>query len=135
MSQETVEIVHKAGDAFNRHDLDALAALSHEDLEFVSALTAVEAEGATYRGLDAWTEYFAVMDEAWEDWRVEDLEVFDAGDDRAAAVFRLVGTGRNSGARAGATIGVAYWFRDGKLWRMHSYLDPAEALEAVGLRE
>ena len=45
MSRENVEIVRKAGDAFNRHDLDALAALSDEDLEFVSALTAVEAGG------------------------------------------------------------------------------------------
>ena len=116
MSQD-VEIVHKAGEAFNRQDVDALVALSHEDLEFVSALTAVEAGGGTYRGLDTWAEYFAAMDEAWEEWRVEDLEVFDAGEDRAAGVFRLVGTG------------------DGKLWRMHSYLDPAEAFEAVGLRE
>ncbi|MDQ3730338.1 MAG: hypothetical protein M3355_12205 [Actinomycetota bacterium] len=55
--------------------------------------------------------------------------------DRAAAVFRLVGTGKHSGAPAGQTIGVTYQFREGKLWRMRSYLDPAEALEAVGLRE
>ena len=135
MSRENVEVVRKAGEAFNRRDPKALTALSHEDLEFVSALSAVEAGGATYRGPDTWVKYFAVMDEAWEEWQVEDLEVFDAGDDRAAAVFRLVGKGRHSGARAGQTIGLVYRFRDGKLWRMRSYLDPAEALQAMGLSE
>ena len=32
-------------------------------------------------------------------------------------------------------IGLAYRIREGKLWRMRSYLDPAEALEAAGLSE
>jgi ketosteroid isomerase-like protein len=30
---------------------------------------------------------------------------------------------------------MAYWLRNGKMWRVRSYFDPAEALEAVGLRE
>jgi ketosteroid isomerase-like protein len=32
-------------------------------------------------------------------------------------------------------MGATYRFRDGKIWRMHSYLDPREALEAAGLSE
>jgi ketosteroid isomerase-like protein len=135
MSQENVEIVRKAAEAFNLHDADALTALSHRDMEFVSVLTAVEAGGATYRGPDAWEEYFAVMEETWDEWSLEVFDIFDATDDRAVAVIRLVGTGRHSGARAGITAGLAYWFREGKIWRLHTYPDPAEALEAVGLRE
>ena len=135
MSRENVEIVHRAGEAFNRHDVEALAAISDDDLEFVSALAAVETGGVAYQGPRAWGAYFARMDEMWDDWHIEDLEVFDAEGDRVAAVFRLVGKGRASGVPVDHRIGLAYRMRQGKLWRMRSYLDPEEALEAVGLRE
>ena len=135
MSQENVELVRRAGEAFNRHDAEALASISDDDVEFVSALAAVETGGVAYRGPEAWGSYFAGMDEMWDGWHLEDLEVFDAGDDRVAAVFRLVGTGKGSGVPVDHRIGLAYTMREGKLWRMRSYLDPAEALEAVGLRE
>ena len=135
MSQGNVDLVHKLNEAFNRHDLDALSAISDEDLEFVSLMTAIEADGAPYRGPNIWVDYFAAMDEAWDEWQVEDLRVFDAGDEQAAAVFRMVGKGKSSGARADQLIGVAYRFRAGKLWRIRAYMDPADALEAVGLRE
>jgi ketosteroid isomerase-like protein len=135
MSRENVELVAKAGEAFNQHDVEGLINLSHEELEFVSVLSAVETGEATYRGKQLWERYFEVMDQIWADWQVEDLEILDAGDDRVAAIFRLVGTGRQSGVRAGQTIGLAYRMREGKLWRMRSYVDPADALEAVGLSE
>jgi ketosteroid isomerase-like protein len=133
MSQENVELVLRAREAFNRRDLRALAELTHDDFEFVSVLTAVDAGGGTYRGPDAWGSYFARMDDSWADWQVEDFRVFDAGDDRVAALFRLVGTGKSSGARVDRAVGVGYWLRNGKFWQMRSYLDPADALEAVGL--
>src|SRR4051812_10158865 len=135
MSRENVEIVNRAIDAFNRRDLSALAESSHEDFEFVSVLTAVDTDGATYRGREAWTGYFAAMDETWEEWRVEGTEVFDAGDDGVATMFRIVGKGKHSGAPVEHAIGVVYRFRHGKLWRMRSYLDPAVAFKAVGLEE
>ena len=135
MSRENVEIVRRAGEAFNRRDVEALAAMSDDDLEFVSAFAAVETGGVAYRGPKAWQRYFARMDETWDGWRVEDLEVFDAGGDRVAAVFRVVGRGKASGVPVDQRIGIAYRFRNGKLWRMRAYLDPAEALEAVGLAE
>ena len=135
MSRANVEVALRAREAFNRRDFDALESYSHEDLEFVSALTAVDAEGAAYRGLKTWESYFEVMDQSWKDWQVEDFEVFDAGEDRVVSTFRLVGTGRHSGATVDQAAGITYRIRDGKLWRMRSYLDPQEALEAVGLRE
>ena|SRR5215208_1009922 len=135
MSQENVEIVLPIVDAFNRRDMTGLAELSHEDLEFVSVLTAVDAGGATYRGSDTWTSYFAAMNETWEEWEVEDFRVFDGREDRVAGVFRIVGKGKHSGAPVEREVGLAYQIREGKLWRMRSYLDPGEALDAVGLSE
>ena len=93
MSQENVEVVLWAIVAFNRRDMRGLAEFSHEDLEFVSVLPE-DARGATYRGSEAWTRYFAAMDETWEEWQAEDFRLFDGGEDRVAGLFRLVGTAR-----------------------------------------
>jgi ketosteroid isomerase-like protein len=134
MSQENVDLVWRLVEAFNGRDMGGLAELSHEGLEFVSVL-AVDTGGATYRGSETWTSYFAAMDETWERWQVEDFRVFDGGQDRVVGVFRIVGTGKHSGAPVEHEIGLAYRIREGKLWRMRSYLDPAEALEAAGLSE
>ena len=134
MSQNA-EIVRTGVDALNRRDLTAVRELCDEDFEFVSFFTAVDAQGATYRGQDAWASYINRMDEAWETWQVEGLQVFDAPDDRVVSVFRLVATGKGSGARVEREAGAMYEFRDGRMWRMHSFLDPAEAFEAAGLKE
>ena len=136
MSRENVEIVGTAIEAFNRRDVGALVDLSEGDLEIVSALTAANLGGSTYRGeTPAWTDYLAAMDETWEEWGIEDAELRDAGDDRVACLCRLVGRGEVSGVLVERGVGIVYWIRDRKLWRVRSYLDPSEALEAVGLSE
>ena len=133
MSQENVEFVRMAILAFNRRDLRALAEISHEDLEWTSVMAAVDSGGATFRGSQTWPSYFSAMDQTWEDWRIEDPKIFDAGGDRVVAVLRLVGTGRSSGVPVDREVGLTYRVKDGQMWRMHAYLDPNEALEAVGL--
>ena len=135
MSLENVEFVRQAIEAFNRRDLRALAEISHEDLEWTSALAAVDTGGATYHGSQSWPSYFSAMDQTWEAWRIEEPRIVDAGGDRVAAVFRLVGTGRSSGVPVDREVGLTYRIKDGQMWRMHAYLDPDEALEAVGRSE
>jgi ketosteroid isomerase-like protein len=109
MSQENVELVRRAVEAFNRRDFAALADYSHEELEFVSVLAAVDAEAAEFRGRETWVNYFAVMDETWDGWQVADLQVWDAGDDQVAAILHMRGTGKQSGAlstrRSGSRTG------------------------------
>ena len=134
MSRENVEVVRSAIEAFNRKDLRTLATLSHQDMELVSVLSEVDAE-ATYRGPESWATYFARMEDVWEHWRVEDLRIRDADAGRVAALYRLVGKGKHSGVPVDREVGLAIRLREGTLWRMRSYLDPDEALEAVGLRE
>jgi ketosteroid isomerase-like protein len=133
MSQENVEFVHRAIDAFNRQDLAALAEFCTDDFEFVSMLTAVDAGGSTYRGRHAWSEYFARMRDTWAEWWVDDFQVFDAGNDSLAAVVQMAGRGQHSGVAVDRTIGMTYRLRDGVICHMRAYLEPREALEAVGL--
>jgi ketosteroid isomerase-like protein len=104
-------------------------------VEIVSVLTAANLGGATYRGSEAWTSYFAALDETWAEWQVEDVHVFDGSDDRVACLCRMVGKGKRSGVPVERAVGITYQFRQAQLWQVRSYLDPGEALEAVGLRE
>ena len=134
MSQENVEIVATAIEVFNRRDVSALAELSDENLEIVSVLTAANLGGATYQGLEAWTSYFAAMDETWERWQLEDFRLLD-GNDRVVCLCRMVGKGKRSGAPVDRATGITFELQQGRLWRIRSYLDPREALEAVGLSE
>ncbi len=131
MSQENVEIVRRAIDAFGREDFALVADLCDEDLEFVSIMTAVEE--TTYRGRDAWERYALDMRETWEGWRIEDLRLIDAGDDSVTALMRMVGEGKRSSVPVDREIGIVYRLRDGKLWRVRSYLEAKQGLEASGL--
>jgi ketosteroid isomerase-like protein len=131
MSEETVGIVRRAIDAFNRGDFPLVAELCDDELEFVSVLTAVEE--ATYRGPDTWERYAADMRETWEGWRLEDLRYVDAGEDSVVVLMRLVGAGKRSGVPVDREIGMVYRLRGGKLWRVRSYLEAERALEAAGL--
>ena len=133
MSESNVELVDRALAAFNVRDLDALAAASHEDLEFVSVLTELDGGTATFRGPGGWVRYFEMMDQTWEDWKIEDIRLTDAGDEGVVATCSIGGTGKLSGASADQTVGITYRLRDEKLWRIRSYLDPAEALAALGI--
>ncbi len=135
MSQENVELIQRVFEAFNREDTAALAALSDEDLEFISVFAEVDTGGAIHRGRKLWATYFARIHETWDEWRTEDVRIFDAGDDRVAVVFRLIGKGKSSGVPVEREVGLAHTLRKGKLWRMRVYLDSGEALAAVGLSE
>ena len=136
MGQENVEFIRTSIEVFNRRDIRALVDRSEGDLEIVSALTAANLGGSTHHGAtQAWTDYFAAMDESWEEWGIEDAELRDAGDNRVACLCRLVGRGKVSGVPVEREVGIVFRIRDGKLWRIRSYLDPLEALEAAGLSE
>src|SRR6476646_8725242 len=103
MSQENVEVVRTGFEAYNRQDAEALAALSTTDVELVAAWVAIE--DSTFRGPAAWMSYLTLIRDTWEDWRAEDVEIFDGGEDRVVAVYRVVGAGKTSGARVEHPIG------------------------------
>ncbi len=134
MSQENVETVRRGLEAWAAGDAEGMAALCDEDMEFVGLMAQALGEEPD-RGKDAWVSYFGRLRETWEEWRIEDLEVLEAEDGQAVAVCRLVARGKESGALVRHRIGWTVRFRHGKLWRMRTYPDPRDALEAVGLSE
>ncbi len=137
MSQENVEFVRTLIEVFNRRDVKALSDLSEEDLEIASALTAANLGANSYRGCtDAWHRYFADMDDAFDNWHLADgFRLLEAGEDRVVCLCDMAGEGKASGAPVRRAIGIIFTLRDGRTWRIRSYLDPGEALAAVGLSE
>ncbi len=134
MSRENVEVVRRGFESFNRRNERTMVELCHPDVEFRSSLDAVG--GAVYRGHFGIEQYFADLRDAFDaGWRAEEEEVRDIPPDQVLLVVRVVGTGRLSEVPLNRRIAHVWRLRDGLLWRGTVYLDLAEALEAVELRE
>ena len=97
MSQENV-ISSGEHRGVQRRDMRGLAELSHEDLEFVSVL-AVDAGGATSRVGDM-DELHRGNERDWEEWQVEDFQVFDGREDRVVACSGLLARASTAAPRS-----------------------------------
>ena len=137
MSRENVELMRWLVDAFNKRDVAGFVSKCHPDLEWVPALI-TRAEGgseSTYRGIEGFRRWIAETDEVMEEFQVQAEAYRDVGDDRVLLLGVVIGKGRLSGADVQAELGQVFTLRDGQLVSYRGYLDRAEALEAVGLRE
>ena len=132
MSQENVETVKRLIDAFNKRDVDAFAEITTPDFEWTTSMAAVE--GEIFWGREGIDTYFGRMKESWDEFLALADEYRDLGD-RVLWLGRLEARGRSSGVPVSAPLDILYDLRDGKISRMHSYLDHGEALRAVGLSE
>src|ERR1700731_44707 len=105
MSQENVEIVRRAIDAFSSGDADAFAALTTPDLEWKTGLGAVE--GEIFRGREGVETYFGRLGGAWAEFRFLPDEFRDLGD-VVLVLGRLEGRGRGAGVPVVSPVG-AVW--------------------------
>ena len=131
MSQENVEVVRQAIDAFNRRDLEAWEALSLPDAEVDwSASNGLEA--GVYRGREE-VERFTRTFETFESVTTEPERLIQAG-----ASVVVPNTARFRGREGIETVArstFVYELRDGLIARLCLYHDTAEALEAIGLSD
>ncbi len=131
MSRVNVELARRGYEEFSR--TGAMPEdLIHPDVEFDP--TRVMPDLGVVRGLDRYLAALRDYSAPFDDWHVEVIEIIDAEDQ---LVISVRDSGRPKGSRS--TISNRYvhllTFRDGKVARLDVYLDKAEALEAVGLRE
>jgi ketosteroid isomerase-like protein len=136
MSEENVEIVRKALDAWNRRDIDDLIALSDPNGEYVNSPSAIEP--GTRRGRD---EMAAVVREQWDlltDGRWEIDRIYDRGEE-VIALGRISRRMPGSDARLEGESLVSYKIRSGKMVRIEVLAfgrdEVHAALEAAGLGE
>jgi ketosteroid isomerase-like protein len=126
MSQENVERVHRAYDAFNRRDLDAFLALMDSEVELTTRIMELEG-GPDYRGHDGVWEWWRDLLAVFPDFNI--LEVRDRDDFMIVAV-RVRGHGVFE-----EVVWQAVKMRDGKATWWRNFGSEAEALEAAGLSE
>ena len=136
MSQENVEVVQRAVEAWNADELDAFLAELHADLEWHPSIEpGLEGTATIYRGNDgarkAWREY---RGEAWERLTSRPQEVRDLGES-VLLLGRIEFTARTTGIEFSQEIGELFEFRGGKIVRARDFLTHADALEAAGLSE
>src|ERR1043166_5517406 len=90
--------------------------------------------GETYRGHAGVTRATERWLEPYERLTIELEQIVGAGD-RFVSIHRVRGRARYTGIEAEGPVAYLWTFRDGKVIHFRSYRDPAEALEALGLRE
>jgi ketosteroid isomerase-like protein len=135
MSQENVEVVRRAADAYSRGDIDAVLEDLDPEIEWHPLLQVLlGGEATVYRGHEGARALFRDLDEAFTESEAETSEVRDLGE-QVIAIGHLRGRGRESGAKTETAIVWLVEFKNGKAIRVREYLDPKEALEAAGLRE
>jgi ketosteroid isomerase-like protein len=131
MSQENVELIQRMYDAFHRGDAGGALAYFDPDVEVDATIRVDEGVG---RGRDAVQAMVARWVGAWDEWR-EDLEEIRDLDSHVLVVSTQRGRAKGSGIELGTRYAVLYEIRDSKITRMTLYSDPAQAVEAAGLRE
>ena len=137
MSQENVEIVRRLNEIMDREgvgrvfDTAIAEGLFDDDLEWVEDPSGPDS--GTYTGLSAVRSLVADRLEAFHiDQQTERL--IDAGDD-VVALVRWRARGQTSGAEAEMSLAMVNSVRAGKIVRVRFFLDPTEALKAVGLEQ
>jgi ketosteroid isomerase-like protein len=133
MSQENVEVVRGAHEAFNRRDVAALLALLDQEVEWIPILAVLE--GRVYRGHAGVRRWIQELDTDWESFETCPEEFRDLGD-RVLILGSWRARGRVSGVQLENQPGswVAH-VKDGKVTRQQTYTDRAEALKAADLKE
>jgi ketosteroid isomerase-like protein len=128
MSQETVEIVRRAWEAWERGDLTGWLELTSDDL----VTRRVGLDNATYQGKEGFLEQASEWSEGFAEWSVAAKEFIDAGDQ---VVVRNHQTAR--GEASGVPVETDFWFvhtvSQGKTVRVDMFVTEREALEAAGL--
>ena len=131
MSEENVELMRQAVEAWNRGDLDGWARDFADDVAWYPL--AENPENAPVHGKEAVLDFVRDWIEPWEEYTVEAHRIIDAGD-YVVMSSRQIGrdeTGTEVTIEQHATSLV----RDGKVVEMKWFLDEGSALKAAGISE
>jgi ketosteroid isomerase-like protein len=134
---ENLDLVRRLNEIMDREgvarvfDTAIAEGLFDEDLEWVEDPSGPDA--GAYRGISTVRSLVADRLQAF-DIEQQTERLIDAGDD-VVALVRWRARGQSSGAEAEMRLAMVNSLRAGKVVRVRFYLDPAEALAAVGVSE
>jgi ketosteroid isomerase-like protein len=134
MSQEDVAAVDDAYGALATGGLDRFLEHWTDDLDHRSITGAPDDRGPIL-GKPAMRAFIQEWMDMFDDYRIEPVELIDAGEGQVVAVLRFGGGAKLSGVETDQTMGVVFRIRDGKIARGREYSTREQALEAAGLGE
>jgi ketosteroid isomerase-like protein len=131
MSQENVEIVRAAYEAWNAGDMDAFRELLASDV--IARTPEGWPEPGPFVGREAFIRWCEQLRETWDADALNPIGDFIDIGDRVAV--RQIWRGAGSGPEANLEMTWVGTVRKGKIVFVEFFWDHAEALEAVGLSE
>ena len=133
MSEENLELVRQAYEAFNRGDMEGAVADIAPDFEYLPTGTIPGMERVTV-GREGFRQFLESWWGEFDEPRVDILELIDA-DDQVVASLTFRGRGKQSGVATSWDLWQTWTMRNGKAVRGQGYTSREDALEAVGLSE
>jgi ketosteroid isomerase-like protein len=117
-------------ECFNAGDVEGMAALCHPD---VVVIDAPDLPGTrTYRGRDELVAELHNLKEMFQNPQAT-IDEIRIGDDRALALFHVLGHGQGSGVPINPEIAYVFTLDGGEITQIRIFLDHATGLEAAGL--
>jgi ketosteroid isomerase-like protein len=108
---------------------DALSAVLDPGIEWIPPMESLMAVDS-YRGFDGTRRLWGEFLSTWEEYKVEPLEIEDAGD-QVAVVVHIVG--RTHGVDVDETRSSLLTIRDGRVVRVLGFAEPEGARDAAGV--
>ena len=117
MPDELLDIARNGIEAYLRGDVDAVFEVATDDVEFIVPDSLVNS--GRYVGRAGYESMMRQWDEAWDEFRVEIVDLIQEEDAVVASVTQH-GRGRGSGIETRMTAAYLMRFRDGRLsqWRL-----------------
>jgi ketosteroid isomerase-like protein len=133
MSQENVEIVRNAFDAYDRGDIEGVLRRCDESI-VITQPPDLPGVPPKQRGHSGVLEAFGIWPGQWDDYRIEILRVTDAGD-HVMVTTHQGGRGKQSGVDVEMDFTFVFTVRARKIFEWRIFMDEEQALEAAGLSE
>ena len=133
MSQQNVEILRRALQAFNRGDEEDWLAAWHADAELYD-FTELPDIPQPYRGHEGVRHWAANVRSVLGDFRMDPQALTGIGD-AVLMEIEVRGAGIQSGVPVVQIVYGLAWMRGDKVARTRAFLDKEQALEAAGLSE
>jgi ketosteroid isomerase-like protein len=134
MSQENVEVIGAAYEAFAGRGVDGFLEYLTEDVDHRAMEGAPDDRGPMH-GKEALRAYVQDWLDTFDGFTARPVELIDAGENQVVAVIRISGRAKLSGLETDLTYAAVYGIRDGRIARGREYPTRDEALEAAGLSE
>jgi len=130
VSQENVELIRRAFDAYTAGDIEAVLALCAEDIVITQAPEVPVGEPQQH-GHEGVLEAFALWPEQWDDFRIEIQRVVADPDDYVVVSTLQSGRGKQSGVEVVGEFIFVYAFRDGLISEWRIFVDEDQALASL----